>query len=208
MNRIHWIIDNGHGGMKSGKYVTAPAKMHRFEDGFTICEGIFNRSVVSKLSYLLKNAGIPFSLCVPENDDVSLRERRRRTNETHLNNGGNSVFVSVHGNAGGGTGFEVFTTRGETKSDKVATFFFDELKKEFPGQKMRADMSDGDVDKEVNFSVLMCRPPAVLTENGFMDTRSDAEMMMSNEGQDKIAIAHFNAIKKIDEKFNHINQIK
>ncbi|MCP4501287.1 MAG: N-acetylmuramoyl-L-alanine amidase [Deltaproteobacteria bacterium] len=208
MSRIHWIIDNGHGGIVGGKYVTAPAKMHTFEDGFKVYEGVFNRSVVAKLAYMLTTEGIPFTLCVPENNDVSLTERKRRTNEININKGGNTVFVSVHGNAGGGTGFEVFTTRGETKADPIATVFFNELQKEFPGKRMRPDVTDGDVDKEANFTVLMCKPPAVLTENLFFDNRADAELMMSDDGQNRIAAAHFEAIKMIDAKFSHISEIK
>lgn len=204
---IHWIIDNGHGGMINGKYVTAPAKMYTFPDGFKVCEGVFNRSVVAKLAYMLTTEGIPFSLCVPENKDISLTERKRRTNEINLNRGGNTIFLSVHGNAGGGTGFEVFTTRGETKSDPIAAVFFDELRKEFPGKRMRSDITDGDVDKEANFTVLMCQPPAVLTENLFFDNRSDAELMMSDDGQNRISKAHFEAIKKINNQYSHIVEI-
>ena len=208
MSQIHWIIDNGHGGLIGGKYATAPKNMSTFEDGFTVYEGVFNRSVVAKLAYMLKTEKIPFTLCVPENNDISLSERKRRTNEIDINNGNNSIFVSVHGNAGKGTGFEVFTTRGETKADPIATVFFEELQKEFPGKRMRPDITDGDVDKEANFTVLMCRPPAVLTENLFFDNRKDAELMMSDNGQNKIAIAHFEAIKQINAKFSHVRDIK
>ena len=196
MNRIHWQIDAGHGGFIGGEYVTAPAKMHQFEDGFTVYEGAFNRSVVAKLAYKLGCAGIPFSLVDNSQNDMTLRRRKQIINQRHEKEGFNTVLVSVHGNAGGGTGFEVFTTRGETKSDAVATVFFDELKNEFPGVRMRTDTS------------LMCRPPAILTENLFFDNRHDAEIMMSDEGQTKIAMAHFNAIKSIDNQFNHISKIK
>jgi len=205
---IHWQIDNGHGGIIDGEYVTAPKKMFTFNDGFTVLEGVFNRSVVSKLSCLLSDEGISFSLVVDSEKDVPLRERRRLINERHENNDCNTVLISVHGNAGKGTGFEVFTTRGETTSDTIATVAFEELEKQFPETRMRMDTSDGDVDKEANFTILMCRPPAILTENLFFDNRNDAEIMMSDEGQNRIAIAHFNAIKKIHDKYDHISKIK
>ena len=51
----------------------------------------------------------------------------------------------------------------------VVSFAVDfELEKEFPEKRMRMDTSDGDVDKEANFTILMCRPPAILTENLFL----------------------------------------
>ena len=176
MNRIHWQIDAGHGGMIAGKYVTAPAKMFTFPDGFTVYEGVFNRAVVAKLAYLLGNEKIPFSLVSNCPHDAPLTERKNIINHKHSEEKNNSIMVSVHGNAGGGTGFEVFTTRGETASDKIATVFFNELSKEFPGKRMRPDISDGDVDKEANFTVLMCKPPAILTENLFFDQRADNEL--------------------------------
>ena len=194
--------------MIDGRYVTAPKKMFKFDDGFTVYEGVFNRQIVAKLSYLLSAESIPFSLLVPHQNDVSLRRRKQLTNEENIRQNGNSILLSIHGNAGKGTGFEVFTTRGETKSDVIATEFFNELKREFPGERMRADISDGDVDKEANFTVLMCEPPAVLTENLFFDNREDAELMMSDAGQNRIAKAHFEAIKKINDRFTHISEIK
>ena len=199
---IHWQIDNGHGGIVNGKYVTAPKKMFTFPDGFTVREGVFNRAVTSKLAYMLATAKIPFSLVVNTNNDVSLTERKKEINRVHAEKDFNSIMVSIHGNAGGGTGFEVFTTRGQTKADPIATVFFRELENEFPGKRMRTDITDGDVDKEANFTVLMCQPPAVLTENLFFDNRADAEIMMSDDGQNRIARAHFEAIKKINAKIH------
>ena len=207
-NRIHWIIDNGHGGIVNGQYVTAPSKMHVFPDGFTIYEGVKNRMIAGVLSGLLQANEIPHTMLVPGNNDVSLITRRRSANALHLAHGKNTVLVSIHCNAGGGTGFEVFTTRGATKSDQIATEFFNCLHDEFPGVRMRADISDGDVDKEVNFSILKCWQPAVLTENLFMDNRHDAEILGTGDGIRRIAVAHYKAIKRIDEKFNHIDKIR
>ena len=72
------------------------------------------------------------------------------------------------------------------------------MKTEFPLHKMRIDMSDGDVDKEKNFTILYnTNCPAVLTENFFMDTESDCKLIMSDFGKMKIANAHIRAIKKV-----------
>ena len=62
---------------------------------------------------------------------------------------------------------------------------------------MRPDITDGDVDKEAKFHMVCnVKVPAVLTENGFFTDRNDAMKMFSTEGQQKIAKAHFEGIKK------------
>ena len=48
-------------------------------------------------------------------------------------------------------GWSVYTTVGETKSDKIAQVLHEKAKAEFPTHKMRMDSRDGDADKESNF---------------------------------------------------------
>jgi N-acetylmuramoyl-L-alanine amidase len=109
-----------------------------------------------------------------------------------------AIVVSVHANAGGGTGFEVYTSVGETLADKYATIMFEEAKKELPEFKMRADFSDGDPDKESQFYILRhTKHPAMLTENLFMDTERDCRFIMSEIGRKRIADFHTKAIKRI-----------
>jgi len=80
MSKYFWLIDAGHGGIKDGKYVTAPAKMHRFDDGFTIYEGVTNRKIAAKLAAMLHDACIDFGLVYDEVLDISLTERARIVN--------------------------------------------------------------------------------------------------------------------------------
>ena len=196
----HWLLDNGHGGVLDGEYQTKGKRSPEWSDGSILYEGEFNRGITQRLKTLLVNANIRFSLVVPELEDISLRERVRRVNTLYKNNK-SCILVSVHANAGGGRGYEVFTSPGETKSDRVATVFFNETAILFPASKMRKDTTDGDVDKEADFTVLTdtyC--PAILTENFFMDNEKECrKYLMSPEGRDGIALAHFNAIKKIEE---------
>ncbi len=79
--------------------------------------------------------------------------------------------------------------------------FFEQFKQEFPEAKMRSDTSDEDFDKEANFYVLKhTKMPAVLTENFFMDNEHECKTyLMTHEGRDRIAGAHYNAIKHIEE---------
>jgi len=207
----HWLLDPGHGGVENGIYTTAPNydpnnpntwhKMH-IHDGVPIYEGEFNRKVVEAIVWMLRDTGINTTLLVPECQDISLMERVRRANSLYRKDN-TCVYVSVHGNAfnGRAEGFEVFTSKGETKSDPIAEIFAEEMEKMFPKEVMRWDLTDGDKDKEANFFVLKNTwMPAILTENFFFDQPEQAKIMMSDEGVDKIAQAHVNAIMKIENK--------
>jgi len=191
------ILDNGHGGLDKGKYTTAPSKMFKFPDGFTIYEGHFNREIVKKLAYRLKSLGVPMEILVPGPEDTSLRDRVQKANQLAALWKGKAIYISVHGNAGGGTGFEVYTSKGQTKSDIIADYYMEAMAEEFPDKAARTDLTDGDKDKEASFYVLKNTScPAILTESFFMDRREDAELMMSYAGQVKIVNAHLKTIEK------------
>jgi len=183
------ILDNGHGQETAGK--RSPV----WPDGSQLFEYEFNRDIVKQITAGLDYAEIPAEILVPELIDISLPERVRRVNE--LSKTEDCLLISVHANAGGGTGWEVWTSPGQTKSDEYASVFFEEATKllDFP---MRKDTSDGDMDKEARFYILthtVC--PAVLTENLFMDTRKNCIYLMSETGRKIISDLHINAIKKI-----------
>lgn len=198
VSNYKWLIDAGHGGLKNGVYVTAPAKMHRFGDGMEVHEGVINRKIASKLVVLLQAEGIDFGLVYDEIEDTPLKYRVEiadRLQEKY----GNCIYLSIHSNAGGGKGFEVFTSVGQTKSDKVAHFFCEQYQKDFPNFAFRADHSDGDHDKEAEFYVLRKTDcPAVLVENLFFDNRLEAEFLISDVGQQLIAECLFKAIKMVE----------
>lgn len=193
-SNYHWILDNGHGGMVQGKYVTAGKRSPVWADGRQLFEGVFNRKVVNRIAELCRNKGISHTILVPEQQDISLVTRVRRANLIASKE--KAILISVHANAGGGTGWEVFTTPGLTKSDPIATILFNSARKFLPTFKMRTDFSDGDPDKESLFYIIAKTScPAVLTENLFMDTLNpDCEFIMSDAGVEAIAQLHFDAI--------------
>lgn len=189
------IIDNGHGVDTKGK--CSPV----WGDGSKLWEYEFNRDVAARIAYKCKCADIPFKMLVTEMHDISLAERVRRANAIYESDK-DAFLVSVHANAGGGTGWEVWTSVGYTKSDVYATIFFEEAMKAFPEWKMRRDMTDGDADKETQFYILKnTKCPAVLTENFFMDTERDCRFILSEVGRESIATMHFKAIKRIFNEY-------
>lgn len=190
MSAKTWLIDAGHGGMIEGVYQTS-GKQYTHDDGTTIYEGEFNRKVRMKLSDLLDEACIDYIYVNTGNDDMPLNERTDIANKYH-NQFGNCIYLSLHGNGGGGSGFEVYTTKGNTYSDKVAEIWIDKMVLEFPGEKNRGH-------KEANFYVIKRTDcPAVLVENFFMDTYEDCLLMLSEEGQNKMANALYQMILHIE----------
>lgn len=187
------ILDNGHGTDTPGK--RSPV----WPDGSQLLEWEFNRDIVCRLTGMLVRDGRSYEVLVPEMSDVPLSERCRRANEIYDREAGDCILLSIHGNAGGGTGWEAYTTRGETKADGLASLLYNEAEREFirDGWRIRKDFADGDADKESDFYILKhTKAPAVLTENFFMDNERDCRLMLSAEGRERIARIHFNAIQR------------
>lgn len=185
------IIDCGHGGINSnGVYTTSPNKMYIFDNGVEALEGVLNREIGAKVGKELERKGIKIQYTVDPKDatDVSLGSRVRFANTFDSNN---TVFVSLHSNASSShnaRGFEVWTSKGETNSDKLATLIATEIKDEFPDIRYREDYSDGDIDKESQFYVLKnTKCVAVLLENLFFDNVYDFELLRSQCFQNRLS---------------------
>ena len=183
------LIDNGHGLMIAGK---------RSPDG-QFREPYYNREIAKRVVADLVDRGYDAELLVPEDDDIALAERVRRVNSVcFLLGKSNVILVSIHVNAASdgtkwmnASGWSVYTCKGRTSSDKLADCLCESAIKNFPGRRIRTDMSDGDMDWEENFYILrksLC--PAVLTENFFMDSHSDLEYLQSKAGKQAIIDTH------------------
>jgi N-acetylmuramoyl-L-alanine amidase len=202
-SRFLWLLDNGHGGIINGEYMTEGKRSPTWDDDKTLFEGEFNRAIVNRLAEMLHADGISYVKIAPQDNDVSLPERALRAKRWCKDN--NCILVSVHSNYANGkgiaSGVEVFTTVGKTDADKVAQVFMQEYKNYSDTIKLRMDTEDGDWDKEENFYILKMVPcPAILTENFFMDNRDEClRWLLNPKGRDEIALIHFRAIKKIEE---------
>ena len=194
------LLDNGHGGLVNGQYQTNVKRSPIWNDGSQLYEGKFNRAIVGGIVQELTRLHISYVNIAPEYRDVRLETRVKRANEY---SGITSFYLSIHANAGGGHGAEIFTSPGDTKSDQIATIFGNEYKRIFPQRKLRTDFSDGDLDKERRFYVLTkTKMPAILTENFFMDNEEECRNILMNRAvRDKIIQYHMNAILRVREKF-------
>lgn len=190
------LLDNGHGWNTPGK--RSPV----WSDGTYLYEWEFNRKLVREIKHRLDNLGITSIILVPEHDDISLSERVRRANRIYEDRK-DSILISIHGNAGGGTGWEAWTSVGETKSDHYAKVLYASAGDFLRGWRIRTDYSDGDPDWESQFYILKnTKCPAVLTENMFMDNEKDCKFMLSAEGIETLAALHVDAIVKINNELD------
>lgn len=199
MKPLTVILDAGHGKETPGK------RSPLLEDGRQLLEWKFTREICNRIYCLLKSEKIKCVLANTDDVDYKLSERAKHINNLYNKEkklGHLAVMVSVHGNAAGcgdwksATGWEVFSTEGTTNSDKLAKCFCEVFPNIFPDKKLRGH-------KEKNFTIIhKTNCPCVLTENFFYDNKDDCELMLSEDGQLKIAELHVQAIKKYIENLS------
>jgi N-acetylmuramoyl-L-alanine amidase len=202
MSKFFWALDFGHGGLTpSGHYTTAPAKMHKFPDGFTVYEGVINRQVGARLMRKLRHGNIDYVQISDDVFDTSLESRVHRA-DVLFKTDKRLAYLAIHANAAddpNANGNEIWTSKGQTKSDKFAQVFCAKYQELMPRMKFRKDEADGDWDKEADFYVLRKTDcPSMLVENGFFTNRNEAEWMSSEAGQELYAEAMFQAIKECE----------
>lgn len=171
----------------------------------------YSREICVELQKRLRACGVECYIDYLEDDmpgknsSQELIERVNLVNKAYCNKFGkdNVLYVSVHVNAAGkggwnkATGFAIYTSPGQTKSDDLATCMWNEAERILTplGKKLRKDCSDGDPDYEENFYVLKKTScPAVLTENFFQDNKSDVEWLSSEEGKKTVVEYHLRGI--------------
>ena len=182
MRRLVIILDPAHGEDVKGKQ--SPDGTHR--------EYIWSREVCKLLSEALQKNNFRVEFTNTTEKEIGLSKRKEIANSINTNDCEKKFLISLHNNAAGdgkswanARGFEIYTSRGQTVSDKFADIIMENLKKDFPaecGYKVRKDLSDGDMDKEASFTVLLGSSYyAVLLEWLFQDNQEDLKLLNSND---------------------------
>lgn len=172
-----FILGSGHGGMISGVSMTNPkmGKYYKFPNGEIAYEGVINRLIKHEVIKAMTTAGLKtFDVC-PTEMDIELDARCDIVNTICREYGNDRcIYIPLHSNAGGGRGFEIWTSPGQTRSDVYATTYFKTFSDHFPHIKTRQDTCDGDPDKESKFYELInTRCSALLPEFLFFDNWDD-----------------------------------
>lgn len=170
------MLDAGHGGKDPG--AVGPT-------GLTEASVVL--AVVSLAGAILLDAGAEVFYTRKDDRFLELSERAALGNRAGVH-----LFLSVHCNSADNpaSGFEVWTTPGQTVSDPPATQLFSTYGLSFPELKKRADLGDGDPDKEAKFTVLQkSKGPAVLFELEFIHTLEGEAFLRDKKNQLKMAQA-------------------
>lgn len=183
------LIDNGHGKDTAGK---------RSPDG-RLLEYAYAREISIRLENELKSRGYDAIRIVPEENDISLKERCRRANKY----GSKGVLlVSIHCNAAGADGkwheahgWSAFVSQNASVNSKTLARCLIQAAKE-------QGLSVREYARQVPYwtqNLAICRDtrcPVVLTENLFQDNRDDVNCLLSDEGKQAIVNLHVEGIIK------------
>ncbi len=206
-SKVTVLLDNGHGKNTPGKM--SP----KLDDGRQLFEWDYAREIVNGIAEKLKAEGIPYYLVHPEDEEIKSQSndlilRTNRANAKHAElkkEGKTSLFISIHVNAAGNSskwntasGWTVYIAKSaSSNSKKLAKILYVEAEK----RNLKGNRSIGPEKYLVNdfWVVRKTVMPAVLTENLFMDNKSDVEFLLSYEGKRTIIDLHVEGIKKYIE---------
>lgn len=200
--KLTLILDPAHGRDVAGK--CSPDKSHY--------EWEWSRKILNELNQRLVSEGFKTYYTNTSDIEIGLLNRVDNANKCP---GKYKLLFSLHNNAAGNgnrwrdaTGFEIYTSRGKTKSDTIADIIMSHLKNDFKvvtSLRARVDLSDGDMDKEENFTVLMGNSySAVLLEWLFQDNYRDLEWLKDPSMNSRLVDSLVRAFIEIDTKISDI----
>jgi N-acetylmuramoyl-L-alanine amidase len=174
-------LDDGHGMETQGKRTPAIPEL----GGRVIKENEFNRAVVNFLDIELKRCGFDTLLVAPGDADTSMESRTNLANSKNAD-----AYVAIHFNAWDGEfndydpeGLSIHIYPGSVNGRKLAESVLNRLK-QGTSQKNRGIV-------ESNFHVLReSDMPAILSENGYMDNKREALLMLNTHYQKEVAVEH------------------
>jgi N-acetylmuramoyl-L-alanine amidase len=171
------FIDPGHGGKDTGAV------------GNGLQEKDITLSIALEIQRILQNEYENVSVQLSRTSDTAVPLSQRATK---ANRWGADVYLAIHVNAGGGTGYEDYIYEG--LSDRSTTAWIRDIIHE---EVIRATGFRDRGKKKANFYVLReTVMPAVLTENGFIDRKEDAEKLKDPAFLQTIARGHVNGLAK------------
>ncbi|KYD24633.1 N-acetylmuramoyl-L-alanine amidase [Parageobacillus toebii] len=176
MPKLKIVIDWGHGGSDPG----------------AVGNGLREKDLTMKIGkmigdMLLDYEGVEVIYTRTSDYYLSLEERAEIANKAKAD-----FFLSVHINAGGGTGFESYIYNGNVDAKTVV--YQNVIHAEI--MKVIGNVTDRG-KKRANYAVLReTRMPAILTENLFIDNAKDAAKLKSDQFLQQVAYGHVIGLEK------------
>lgn len=174
-----FFIDPGHGGSDPGAV------------GNGLKEKDLTLAISKKIRDKLANyEGVQVKLSRESDTSLSLKQRTDMANAW-----GADYLISVHINAGGGTGFESYTYNasynGKQETNRKRSILHAEIMRQLNGVRERGM-------KEANLHMVReSKMESVLTENLFIDNVNDATLLKQDNFLDKIAQGHVDGLAVI-----------
>lgn len=176
LRKIKIFIDPGHGGTDPG----------------AVANGLLEKDLVLTIALALKRYLLQFDhveVMLSREDDrfLTLSQRTQMANAW-----GADIFISIHINAGGGSGFETFIFNGSVSAATISNqhIMHDEIMKEISGNDRGK--------KRANFAVLRTsNMPALLTEAAFIDNAVDAAKLKNPRFIESVVLGHGQGIVKV-----------
>ncbi|UYL94018.1 N-acetylmuramoyl-L-alanine amidase [Geobacillus phage vB_GthS_PK3.6] len=173
---VRIVLDAGHGGKDSGAV------------GNGLREKDLTLTIVKHIGRMLSEyEGVEVHYTRTDDRFLELSERAAIANKLKAD-----YFISVHINAGGGTGFESYIYNGSVSAKTIAyqNVVHGEIMKAIGNVKDRGK-------KRANYAVLrLTNMPAILTENLFIDNKTDAAKLKSEQFLLQVAYGHVQGIVK------------
>lgn len=173
---VRIVLDAGHGGRDSGAV------------GNGLKEKNLTLAIVKHIGRLLSEyEGVKVHYTRTDDRFLELSERAAIANKLNAD-----YFISIHINAGGGTGFESYIYNGNVSQAAIA------YQNDIHGEIMKAIGGVRDRGKKrANYAVLReTKMPAILTENLFIDNANDAAKLKSEQFLLQVAHGHVQGIVK------------
>lgn len=173
------VIDPGHGGKDPGA----------IGNGLLEKEVAFD--IATRTKWYLENKYIGHQTILTRYDNNTYPTLSERTEQA--NKLGANVFVSIHLNSGGGTGYEDFihtSCAPSSSTQRLQTIMHNQIAPIYTNQGIRdrgAKKADLHVLRETHMD-------AILTENGFIDSYNDMSKVKQVWFRDQVAWAHAKGI--------------
>ncbi|MBK9075743.1 MAG: N-acetylmuramoyl-L-alanine amidase [Flavobacteriales bacterium] len=181
------VVDAGH-GVQPGCATNC--------EGRTDTEVFTNLAVAEKLEDLLSSCGITVHLTRTNNSCVTCITLGQRA--AMSNSWGADRFLSIHCNAGGGTGTETFWCNNSSSSNSACQSFAEEVQAQMVSHGNWVDRRCVEDNTYLLFHLGVLHPTdaiGCLNEIGFVDFAADAAKLTSNSWRDDFAEAYFEALQ-------------
>jgi N-acetylmuramoyl-L-alanine amidase len=177
---VKLMIDPGHEGVEKNL------------DPGAVANGLKEADLTLKIAkhiydMLSEYEGVQVRMTRTGNQRLTLSQRAKMANDW-----GADFFLSIHINAGGGTGFETYIYNGNVSQATIAyqNVIHQEILKAIGNVTDRGK-------KRANYAVLReTKMPAILTENLFIDNANDAAKLKSEQFLLQVAYGHVIGLEK------------